>query len=103
MDGIESVRSALSKIWVDEERCAKLIRALENYRQEYDAKRQVYKDVPLHDKYSHAADCMRYLCISLPKTRDSLTAEELERMRAEAIYGTQSDFPNFFRGGPFKR
>jgi len=97
MDGIESVRSALSKIWIDEERCAKLIRSLENYRQEYDSKRQVYKDIPLHDKHSHAADCMRYLCISLPKTRDGLSSEELERMRHEAIYGEESSIPAIFR------
>ena len=97
MDGIESVRSALSKIWIDEGRCAKLIRALENYRQEYDSKRQVYKDNPLHDKYSHAADAMRYLCISLPKTRDELSAQELEKIRNEAVYGSQSALPPFFR------
>jgi len=97
MDGIESVRSALSKIRMDETKCAGLIRSLENYRQEYDSKRQVYKDTPLHDKYSHAADAMRYLCISLPKTRDSLTSEELEKMRYEAIYGGEGSLPPFFR------
>jgi len=97
MDGIESVRSAFSKIWIDEERCATLIRSLENYRQEYDSKRQVYKDVPLHDKHSHAADCMRYMCISLPKTRDGLSSEELEKMRNEAVYGVDSSIPAFFR------
>jgi len=99
MDGIESVRSALSKIWIDDQRCATLIRALENYRQEYDTKRQVYKDIPLHDKYSHAADAIRYMCISLPKTRDGLSAEELERIRHEAMYGSESNLPAFFRHG----
>ena len=99
MDGIESVRSALSKIWIDESRCAKLIRALENYRQEYDTKRRVYKNNPLHDIYSHAADCMRYLCISLPKTRDGLSAKDLDKMRNEAIYGIDSSIPAFFRDG----
>lgn len=97
MDGIESVRSALSKIWIDDNRCAKLIRALENYRQEYDSKKQVYKDNPLHDKYSHAADAMRYLCISLPKTRDGLSAEELEKLRHQAVYGSEGTLPDFFR------
>lgn len=99
MDGIESVRSALSKVWIDENKCIKLIRALENYRQEYDNKRQVYKENPLHDKYSHASDCMRYLCISLPKTRDGLSGSDLEKMHAEAVYGNQSGMPAFFRDG----
>jgi len=99
MDGIESVRSALSKIWIDELVCAKLIRALENYRQEYDSKRQVYKNIPLHDKHSHAADSLRYLCISLPKTRDGLSATDLDKMRNEALYGGDSSLPAFFRDG----
>jgi len=48
-DGIEAVRSALSKIWIDEKACAPLIKAMENYRQEYDHKRKVYSAHPLHD------------------------------------------------------
>ena len=97
MDGIESVRSALSKIWIDESKCAVLIKALENYRQEYDSKRQSYKDSPLHDVYSHAADSMRYLCVSLPRTHDSMTPEDLEKIRIEAIYGNSGMLPDVFR------
>lgn len=52
MDGIESVRSSLAKIWIDE-KCTPLIKALEGYRQEFDAKRRVYKSNPLHDQNSH--------------------------------------------------
>lgn len=96
-DGIESVRSALSKIWIDESSCGSLLKALENYRQEYDVKRKVYKSCPLHDWSSHFADCMRYLCISLPKTRDSSSAEELDRRYREAVYGSQSNMPNVFK------
>jgi hypothetical protein len=53
MDGIESCRSAFSKIWIDEKKCAPLIKALEGYRQEYDTKRKVYNAKPLHDINSH--------------------------------------------------
>jgi len=52
-DGIESVRSAFSKIWIDETKCQSLIKAINNYRQEYDSKKKVYKPRPLHDIYSH--------------------------------------------------
>lgn len=97
VDGIEAVRSALSKIWFDETKCKQLIKALENYRQEYDVKRKVYKSHPLHDWSSHFADCMRYLCVSLPKTRDGLTAEELERRYQRARYGANADMPAVFR------
>jgi len=89
-DGIESVRSAFSKIWIDQENCAPLLKALENYRQEYDAKRKVYKPTALHDWSSHYADSMRYLCVSLPKTRDGLSAEELDKRYYEAMNGGQT-------------
>jgi len=96
-DGIESVRSTLGKIWIDERHCAQLIKSLENYRQEFDAKKKVYKPYPLHNFASHAADAMRYLCISLPKTRDGLSAEELDKRYQEAMYGYQSNMPSVFR------
>lgn len=97
MDGIESVRSSFSKIWIDKNKCSLLIKALENYRQEFDVKRKVYKSHPLHNFASHAADAMRYLCISLPRTRDGLSAEELDKRYYEAVYGDQATLPPMFR------
>lgn len=98
MDGIESCRSAFSKIWIDEVKCATLIKSLENYRQEYDAKKKVYKSVPLHDIYSHFCDSFRYLCVSLSKVRDGLSPEDLDKRYNEAMYGdTSRNMPNFFR------
>lgn len=87
MDGIESVRSAFSKIWVDEVNCKDLLKALENYRQEFDIRKRVYKSQPLHNWSSHAADSMRYLCVSLAKVRDGASPEDLDRRYNEAIYG----------------
>lgn len=52
-DGIEASRSFLSQVWIDEERCAKLIRCLDNYRKEWDEKLGVWKDRPRHDEFSH--------------------------------------------------
>jgi phage terminase large subunit len=98
IDGIESVRSAFSKMWIDEKACAPLIKALENYRQEYDLRHRVYKSQPLHDWSSHFADALRYLCISLPKTKDGLTAEELDKRYKEALYGSHNvNMPAIFR------
>lgn len=96
-DGIEAVRSALPKMWFDEVKCAPLIKAIANYRQEYDSKRKVYKPFPLHDWSSHFCDSMRYLSISLNKTVDGVSPEELDRRYREAMYGEASDLPRFFR------
>lgn len=96
-DGIEAVRASFSKIWIDETKCAPLIKALENYRHEYDQKKKAYKSTPLHDWSSHFSDCMRYLCISLPKTKDGMTGEDIERNYREAMGGSQSHLPSVFR------
>ncbi len=96
-DGIEAVRSVYSKTWIDETNCSKLIKALENYRQEFDVKKRVYKSQPLHDWSSHFADAMRYLAVSLPKTKDGLSAEELDKRYREVYYGEQANMPSVFR------
>lgn len=97
MDGIEAVRSTFSKMWIDEKNCAQLINAIENYRQEYDAKRKIYNNSPLHNFASHGCDSLRYLCISLPKTRDSLSAEELDKRYESAVMGQNQGLPSIFR------
>lgn len=60
-DGIEKVRGILSRCYFDEEKTEPLYTAIANYRKEWDDQAGVYKDKPLHDKYSHAADAMRLI------------------------------------------
>ncbi len=99
-DGIEAVRSALPRCYFDEKICAPLLKALENYRQEWDAKRKIYRNAPLHDFSSHFSDSFRYLCVSLPKTRDAQSnPDDLERRYREAMSGQQANLPAFFRDG----
>jgi hypothetical protein len=97
VDGIEAVRAKLPSMWIDEKKCAKLIAALESYRQEWDSKKNVYKNQPLHDWASHGAAAMRYLCTTLPRVSDGLSAEELDRRYLEATAGPQAQLPRFFR------
>lgn len=96
-DGIEAGRSLFSKLWVDKVKCAPLIKALENYRQEFDSKRNTYRPRPLHDWSSHFADCFRYLAVSVPKTQDGMSAQELEGIYNEAIYGADHKLPPQFQ------
>lgn len=83
MDGIEAVRGQISRMWFDEERCARLLECLVHYRTEYDDKKQVFKETPLHDWSSHAADAMRYLCSTPLRGGDwggDIDYTELDRM-----------------------
>ena len=64
--GIESVRNALPNCWFDREKCKLGLDALRQYRKQWDEKNQVFKNKPLHDWYSHAADAFRYGCVHDP-------------------------------------
>jgi len=97
IEGIEAVRSTLGKIWIDEKKCSKLIKAMEFYRKEWDAKLKRYRDRPLHDWASDGCDSLRYLCLSLNRCSPSTSPEELEKRYREAMYGSSEQMPKFFR------
>lgn len=96
-DGIEAVRTTLPKTYIDQTNAKQLVDALENYRKEFDDKNKVYKPRPLHNKFSHMADAMRYLAVSLPKTRDSMTQEDMDKIKQEALYGNEPQFAPVFQ------
>ncbi len=70
-DGIEAVRGLFPRVWIDAEKCKRLVKCLENYRKEFDQKMDSYKEKPRHDWASHGADMMRYLAISVKLHVDS--------------------------------
>jgi len=59
LDGIETTRRFLANCWIDEVCCAPGIRALDNYRREFDEVTQKFKATPYHDWASDAADALR--------------------------------------------
>lgn len=97
MDGIEAVRSKLGIMYIDRDKCAPLLKALENYRQEYDAKKKTYKSTPLHDWSSHYADSFRYMCMSIAQLPTNSDPERVNRHYYEAQYGEESKLPREFR------
>lgn len=59
--GIHAVRAFLPRCVFDVRNCERGIDAMRAYRKEWDDNRQAFKDKPLHDWTSHAADAFRYL------------------------------------------
>lgn len=51
--GIEASRALLPQVWIDEERCGRLIACLDNYRKEWDDKLGTWKAHARHDEFSH--------------------------------------------------
>lgn len=63
-DGIQAVRRMLPRCWFDI-KTKQGLDALRSYKREYDEKRDVFFDKPVHDWCSHAADAFRYLAVGL--------------------------------------
>lgn len=66
-DGIMAVRRILPRCWFDKN-VKQGLDALRNYRRNYDEKRNVFFDSPLHDWCSHASDAFRYLAVGLDES-----------------------------------
>lgn len=64
-NGIQSVRSMLGRCYFDEAKCSKGLKHLEAYKKEWNERIGSYRNSPLHDAASHAADSFRYLATSL--------------------------------------
>ena len=63
-DGINAVRMMLPNCWFQERSTWPLRNALSNYQQEWDDHKGIFKDRPLHNWASHAADAFRYLAVT---------------------------------------
>lgn len=65
-DGINIVKTTLSRMWIDE-KLESFIDSVSQYRRIWDEKRGEYRNKPLHDWTSHDADALRYVCIVADK------------------------------------
>ena len=58
-DGINATRRMLARSVIDPVRCERGLKALRNYRREWDEDRATFRDRPLHNWASHGADSFR--------------------------------------------
>lgn len=63
-DGIEAMRFIFPKLKVDKVNCDLGVRAMREYRREYDEDNAVFKQKPLHNWASNPMDALRYLAIN---------------------------------------
>ena len=71
---IEMVRQILPLCEFDAVKCDDGIKALENYKKDWNEKAGMWRDKPLHDWSSHYADAFRYFAVyqSKPKPAKKL-------------------------------
>jgi len=63
--GIDAVRGILNRCWFDEKKCSKGIKALDNYKKDWDERNGCWRSQPLHNWSSHGADAFRTLVTGL--------------------------------------
>jgi hypothetical protein len=57
--GINLARAAFNTVVLDQDECGGLIAALDAYRKKWDPRQEVFKEEPVHDRYSNYADAFR--------------------------------------------
>lgn len=73
----------LDRCWFDEVKCSIGIRALENYKKEWNDRHGCWSSQPLHNFASHGADAFRMLAVGIGKlVSKGLSAGEWRSLRA---------------------
>ena len=98
VDGIEAVRVAFSRMSIDRIKCAKLIKALENYHREWDDNKKKYSDAMVHDWSSDYCDAVRYMCLTLDLHQTGMTEDDARRGYNETMNINRQDFGFPFDG-----
>jgi len=73
LDSIDSARKMIPRVWFDEKKCEKGIKALKNYSRKWDAKTQSFSPKPLHDQWSNGADAFQGFSMGALEDRGGAT------------------------------
>lgn len=63
-DGIDALRQKLRTLYIDQNKCGRVVKCLKNYHKDYDDVNKVYRNNPKHDWSSHCADMMRMWAVT---------------------------------------
>lgn len=80
-DGINAVRTILSKCWWDKDKCERGLLALHAYERKWDAKNQIFQEKPKHNWASNGADAFRYLAMGVRPESQRVQSEMLREYR----------------------
>lgn len=94
--GIDAARNILNRCWFDEKNCEKGIKALENYRKEWDDKHGCWRSSPCHNWSSHGADAFRTLATGLHYITGKKTQSEIDREKLESQRDSSGLLPGHF-------
>lgn len=78
-DGIDAVRRLLPFCYFDKDKCSQGIISLRNYKKQFNGKKGIFEDKPVHDWASDSADAFRMLALSYSPARINRNTENLPR------------------------
>ena len=70
-DGIHAARMLLPRCWFDRDNCRQGLEALRHYHRAFNERTRAFRDKPVHDWSSHAADSFRYCAIAMQEMTTS--------------------------------
>lgn len=82
--GIELVRKIMPNLWIDSS-CTYLAACFLNYSKEWDEKLQNWKDKPLHNEFSHGADMVRYLAMSIADGENTIHSKQTSKKKNKTV------------------
>lgn len=68
-DGIHAAQMLIPRCWFDKEKCKPGLEALRQYHRAYNERLRTFRNSPVHDWSSHAADAFRYLAVGIKESR----------------------------------
>ena len=80
-DRIEASRQFLKNCWFDAEKCKHGIRALQNYRREFNDKLEQFKATPVHDWASHSSDAFGEGAININKMYETAKPKPIPQLK----------------------
>jgi len=88
MDGIEAARMLLKKptVYIHKTNCEKGIKALSNYQRQFDRKKGIFLEKPLHNWASNGADSFRYMALDLDLPDRSMMVVDPSAQQAQGDY-----------------
>lgn len=88
--GIEAVRTMLNICYIDKNKCAYLVKCLENYQKKFNEQTHAYSEKPLHSWASHMSDSVRYMAnarTQFGRGAGSMTPQRLQEIKSRSGYG----------------
>ena len=68
-DGLHAAQMLIPRCWFDQERCKPGLESLRHYHRAYNERLRSFRNTPVHDWSSHAADAFRYLAVGIKETQ----------------------------------